>query len=69
MLGYHSELDYSVQSIRIPPPPNREESPHNLQLVVRGPAHLRKTQTPLDTLEILASDLVAEDMRLLVAGV
>lgn len=42
---------------------------HNLQLVVRRPAHLRKTETPFNTLEILASDLVAEDMRLLVAGV
>ena len=38
-------------------------------MVVRRPPHLCKAETPFDTLEILASDLVAENMRLLVACV
>lgn len=40
---------------------------HNLQLVLRGPAHLRKAQTAFDTLQVLARDLITEDMGLLVA--
>lgn len=44
-------------------------SPHNLQLVVRRPPHLGKAQATFDTLEILASDLVTENMRLLITGV
>lgn len=40
---------------------------HNLQLILRGPAHLRKAQTPFDTLQVFPRSLVAEDMGLLVA--
>lgn len=40
---------------------------HNLKLILRGPAHLRKAQTTFDTLEVLARCFITEDMRLLVA--
>jgi hypothetical protein len=41
--------------------------PHNLQLIVWRPPHLRKAQAPFHALQVLSSNLVAEDMRLLVA--
>lgn len=41
--------------------------PHDLQLVVRGPPRLRKAETPLDALQVLAGDFVAENVGLLVA--
>lgn len=39
---------------------------HDLQLIIRGPASLRKAQTSLDTLQVLPGDLVAQDMGLLI---
>lgn len=40
---------------------------HNLQLVLRRPAHLRKAQAAFDALQILARNLIAENMGLLIA--
>lgn len=37
--------------------------PHQLQLILRRPPRLRKTQTPLDTLQELPRHLIAHDMR------
>jgi hypothetical protein len=40
---------------------------HNLQLILGGPAHLRKAQTPFDTLQVFPRSFIAEDMGLLIA--
>ena len=37
-------------------------SAHKLQLIIRRPSRLRKTETPLDALEKLPCDLIAHDV-------
>lgn len=44
--------------------PFQTPSPHQLQLIIRRPPRLRKTQAPLNTLQKLPRHLVAHNMRL-----
>jgi hypothetical protein len=39
---------------------------HQLELVIRRPAHLGEGQTPLDTLQVFARTLIRHDMGLIV---
>lgn len=39
---------------------------HDLEMILRGPAHLRKGQAPLNALQELARCFITEDMCLLV---
>ena len=41
-------------------------STHNLTQIIRRPPRLRKTQTPLDTLQHLPRHLISQDMRFLI---
>lgn len=40
---------------------------HDLELILRRPTNLRKAQAALDTLKILARNLITKNVRLLVA--
>jgi hypothetical protein len=40
---------------------------HQLQVIIRRPAHLGKAQTPLDALQVLPGALIGHDMSLIIA--
>jgi hypothetical protein len=72
-MGWHFQgPNYRLTNVHIPPNAmgifrHRLTLAHDLQLILRGPADLCEAQAALDTLQIFSSDLVTQNVRLLVA--